>query len=105
MASASDFDYVKHMTPADYVFPADRLKRTCDPGRTPLVLVACGSCELYSRAYGSPFIQFANANYAIAQSRQLLFYICACFRWPPTTAETKVRNPAPLINKCNLNKQ
>lgn len=41
----SDFDYVRRMTPDDYVFPADRLKRTCDPGRTPLVLVACGSCE------------------------------------------------------------
>ncbi|KAK3181744.1 Nicotinamide/nicotinic acid mononucleotide adenylyltransferase 1 [Lecanicillium sp. MT-2017a] len=39
----SDFDYVRRMTPDNYVFPADRLKRTCDPGRTPLVLVACGS--------------------------------------------------------------
>lgn len=44
--SAYDFDYVRQMTPSDYVFPSDRLKRTCDAGRTPLVLVACGSCKM-----------------------------------------------------------
>ncbi|PFH55811.1 hypothetical protein XA68_17577 [Ophiocordyceps unilateralis] len=40
---ASDFDYVKRMTPPGYVFPSHRLQRTCEAGRTPLVLVACGS--------------------------------------------------------------
>ncbi|OAA42629.1 putative nicotinate-nucleotide adenylyltransferase [Metarhizium rileyi] len=40
---ASDFPYVKKMTPEGYVFPSQRLRRTCDPNRTPLVLVACGS--------------------------------------------------------------
>ncbi|RDA88077.1 hypothetical protein CP532_5326 [Ophiocordyceps camponoti-leonardi (nom. inval.)] len=40
---ASDFEYVKRMTPPGYVFPSHRLKRTCEAGRTPLVLVACGS--------------------------------------------------------------
>lgn len=42
----SDFPYVKQMTPEGRrAFPSHRLRRTCDPGRTPLVLVACGSCE------------------------------------------------------------
>ncbi|KAF4119442.1 nicotinamide mononucleotide adenylyltransferase [Geosmithia morbida] len=40
---AYDFDTVKRMTPEGYSFPAHRLKRTCDPNRVPLVLVACGS--------------------------------------------------------------
>ncbi|KAG8423653.1 Nicotinamide/nicotinic acid mononucleotide adenylyltransferase 1 [Metarhizium acridum] len=41
---ASDFPYVKKMTPKEgYVFPSHRLQRTCDAGRVPLVLVACGS--------------------------------------------------------------
>ncbi|KID92983.1 nicotinamide-nucleotide adenylyltransferase 2 [Metarhizium guizhouense ARSEF 977] len=40
---ASDFPYVKKMTPEGYVFPSHRLRRTCDAGRVPLVLVACGS--------------------------------------------------------------
>ncbi|KAF4595912.1 nicotinamide mononucleotide adenylyl transferase [Ophiocordyceps camponoti-floridani] len=40
---ASDFEYVKRMTPPGYVFPSARLQRTCEAGRTPLVLVACGS--------------------------------------------------------------
>jgi len=31
------------MTPPDYTFPTQRLRRTCEPGKTPLVLVACGS--------------------------------------------------------------
>ncbi|KAK5987899.1 Nicotinamide/nicotinic acid mononucleotide adenylyltransferase [Cladobotryum mycophilum] len=38
-----DYQYVKDNTPAEYVFPSHRLKRTCDPNRVPLVLVACGS--------------------------------------------------------------
>lgn len=42
---ASDFAFVKEMTSPNYTFPSHRLKRTCEPGRTPLVLVACGSCE------------------------------------------------------------
>ncbi|KAG8421624.1 Nicotinamide/nicotinic acid mononucleotide adenylyltransferase 2 [Metarhizium acridum] len=41
---ASDFPYVKKMTPEGHVFPSQRLRRICDPDRTPLVLVACGSC-------------------------------------------------------------
>ncbi|KJZ69344.1 hypothetical protein HIM_11266 [Hirsutella minnesotensis 3608] len=40
---ASDFDFVRRMTPVDYVFPSHRLQRTCDPNKVPLVLVACGS--------------------------------------------------------------
>ncbi|EFY89742.1 hypothetical protein MAC_04174 [Metarhizium acridum CQMa 102] len=40
---ASDFPYVKKMTPEGHVFPSQRLRRICDPDRTPLVLVACGS--------------------------------------------------------------
>lgn len=51
--SAYDFDYVRQMTPSDYVFPSDRLKRTCEAGRTPLVLVACGSCKIPSKYLGS----------------------------------------------------
>lgn len=43
--ASSDFDFVKRMTPPSYVFPSHRLQRTCEPGRVPLVLVACGSCE------------------------------------------------------------
>ncbi|PHH63877.1 hypothetical protein CDD81_5325 [Ophiocordyceps australis] len=39
----SDFDFVRRMTPAAYRFPTERLRRTCEAGRTPLVLVACGS--------------------------------------------------------------
>ncbi|KAH7312290.1 hypothetical protein B0I35DRAFT_452295 [Stachybotrys elegans] len=43
-ASTYDYDYVRDKTPSDYVFPSHRLQRTgCDPNRTPLVLVACGS--------------------------------------------------------------
>lgn len=42
MTVASDFDYVQKMTPEGYTFPTHRLK-TCEAGRTPLVLVACGS--------------------------------------------------------------
>ena len=41
----ADFDFVRRMTPAGYTFPSHRLRRTCDPGRVPLVLVACGSCR------------------------------------------------------------
>jgi len=40
---AADYEYVKRMTPEGYTFPTHRLKRTCEAGRTPLVLVACGS--------------------------------------------------------------
>ncbi|KAF7562739.1 hypothetical protein G7046_g1403 [Stylonectria norvegica] len=40
---ACDYQFVKDHTPEDYSFPAHRLKRTCDPALTPLVLVACGS--------------------------------------------------------------
>lgn len=39
----SDFDFVRRMTPNDYAFPAHRLRQTCAPGKTPLVIVACGS--------------------------------------------------------------
>ncbi|PHH69735.1 hypothetical protein CDD82_7547 [Ophiocordyceps australis] len=39
----SDFEFVRRMTPATYRFPTERLRRTCEAGRTPLVLVACGS--------------------------------------------------------------
>lgn len=45
---ATDYEYVKKMTPAEYSFPTQRLRRTCEPGRTPLVLVACGSCTTSS---------------------------------------------------------
>lgn len=41
---AYDYQYVKDMTPEEYTFPSHRLKRTCEPGRVPLVFVACGSC-------------------------------------------------------------
>ncbi|KAK2590554.1 Nicotinamide/nicotinic acid mononucleotide adenylyltransferase 1 [Conoideocrella luteorostrata] len=40
---ASDFSYVKKMTPEGYVFPSHRLQQTCSPGKTPLILVSCGS--------------------------------------------------------------
>uniref|UniRef100_A0A0B7K032 Nicotinamide-nucleotide adenylyltransferase n=1 Tax=Bionectria ochroleuca TaxID=29856 RepID=A0A0B7K032_BIOOC len=43
MASSFDYDFVKDATPAGYEFPSHRLKRTCDPNRQPLILVACGS--------------------------------------------------------------
>lgn len=34
------------MTPETYQFPSDRLRRQLkEPGKTPLVLVACGSCK------------------------------------------------------------
>ncbi|KAL2206337.1 Nucleotidylyl transferase [Sarocladium strictum] len=39
----SDFDFVRRMTPDDYIFPSHRLRQTCAPGKTPLVIVACGS--------------------------------------------------------------
>jgi hypothetical protein len=45
MASSFDYDFVKDATPAGYEFPSHRLKRTCDPNRQPLILVACGSCK------------------------------------------------------------
>ncbi|KAH6900760.1 hypothetical protein B0T10DRAFT_36692 [Thelonectria olida] len=40
---ACDYQYVKDHTVDGYSFPATRLKRTCDPARQPLILVACGS--------------------------------------------------------------
>lgn len=40
---AIDYQYVKEKTAEGYLFPSHRLQRTCDPSRTPLVLVACGS--------------------------------------------------------------
>ncbi|QUC16908.1 uncharacterized protein UV8b_01149 [Ustilaginoidea virens] len=40
---SSDFDFVCRMTPEGYVFPTDRLKQACAPGKVPLVIVACGS--------------------------------------------------------------
>ncbi|VUC33601.1 unnamed protein product [Clonostachys rosea] len=43
MSSSFDYDFVKDATPAGYEFPSHRLKRTCDPNRQPLILVACGS--------------------------------------------------------------
>ncbi|KOS22790.1 Nicotinamide-nucleotide adenylyltransferase 1 [Escovopsis weberi] len=51
---AYNYQYVRDHTPADYVFPTHRLKRTCDPNRTPLVLVACGSCFDVIGGYLSP---------------------------------------------------
>lgn len=42
---AFDYQFVKDMTPEGYVLPSHRLKATCEPGRVPLVLVACGSCK------------------------------------------------------------
>ena len=34
-------------TPEDYSFPTDRLRTLNDTTKTPLVLMACGSCESY----------------------------------------------------------
>jgi hypothetical protein len=42
-SDGSDFDFVRRMTPEDYVFPTHRLKEKCAPGKVPLVIVACGS--------------------------------------------------------------
>jgi hypothetical protein len=42
-SDGSDFDFVRRMTHDQYVFPTDRLKQTCAPGKVPLVIVACGS--------------------------------------------------------------
>ncbi|KAI5467774.1 hypothetical protein BGZ63DRAFT_35874 [Mariannaea sp. PMI_226] len=38
-----DYQYVKDNTLPGYSFPLHRLRRTCDPNRTPLLLVSCGS--------------------------------------------------------------
>lgn len=42
-ADGSDFDFVRRMTPENYVFPTHRLKQQCASGKVPLVIVACGS--------------------------------------------------------------
>lgn len=65
-AMASDLEFVKRMTPEGYVFPSHRLRRTCEKGRVPLVLVSCGSCEPRprmsdSRARGLPLLTAGNS--------------------------------------------
>lgn len=83
---ACDYQYVKDMTPEGYSFPSHRLQRTqVSSNRTPLVLVACGSCS------SSPIIPEACilADNSLAQSPLQRTCISVCSPWAGTMARMK----------------
>lgn len=99
-----NYQYVKNHTNDDYSFPVQRLKRTCDAARTPLVLVGCGSCmtnpmisdaaswlTILARSFphnSCPYV--ADASFRTRAPLTIL-QICECFRWPKTTHGMRVR--------------
>lgn len=95
---ACDYQYVKDMTPEGYSFPSHRLQRTqVSSNRTPLVLVACGSCM------SPPIISEACviADNSLAQSPLQHTCISVCFPWAGTMVRMKGSKSLADVSRCD----